>query len=199
MRRLLAHTFVIGLVAGGCAFTDTTLKIGYDEATATRGPLSAVEPRRVEIGPFFDKRPEIDRIGYKKSGFGQKTAKIFSERPVIDIVRDALIAEFTRNGHHRDGSPEFKLVGEVTNFWFDTNIGAFTIEFVGAVGMALNVMDTRTGATVLSRSYQGNYNERSMGGGFGNTWERVLNTALERMIQQIVTDPRLVEALRGRP
>ena len=41
---------------------------------------------------------------------------------------------------------------EVTNFWFDTNIGAFTLEFVGAVGVVLNVVDARTGGTVLSRS-----------------------------------------------
>jgi hypothetical protein len=27
----------------------------------------------------------------------------------------------------------------------------------------------------------------------------LLNTALKRMVQQVVTDPRLVEALRGQP
>jgi hypothetical protein len=36
-------------------------------------------------------------------------------------------------------------------------------------------------------------------GGLDETWERVLNTALKRMVQQVVTDPRLVEALRGQP
>jgi curli biogenesis system outer membrane secretion channel CsgG len=198
MKVLSAYAFVIGLLAGGCAFTDATLRVRYDEAATGRGPLSAVEPRRVEISPFTDKRPEIDKIGNKKNAFGQKTAKIFAERPVTDIVRDALVAEFAKNGHRLDGSPQFKVAGEVTTFWFNTNIGAFTVEFVGTVGVALNVVDTRTGATVLSRPYQGNYNERSMGG-LDETWERVLNTALERMVQQVVTDPRLVEALRGQP
>jgi hypothetical protein len=48
---------------------------------------------------------------------------------------------------------------------------------------------------VYSRAYQGNYNEKSLGGLEG-TWERVLNTALERMVHQIVTDVRLVQALK---
>lgn len=60
---------------------------------------------------------------------------------------------------------------------------------------AWNVVDAKTGDTIYSRAYQGNYNERSMGGLEG-TWERVLTTALERMVHQVATDPRLVQALR---
>ncbi len=37
----------------------------------------------------------------------------------------------------------------------------------------------------VTRSYQGHHNEKSMGGVEG-TWERIMNVALERMVQQSV-------------
>jgi len=195
MTKRTTTLFAVALLASGCAFTDATLKVRYDEALAARGPLSSVEPRRVEITPFADKRPEIDKIGWKKNSYGMKTATIFSEKPVPEVVRDALALELAKNGHLLEPDPQVKLTGDVTEFWFHSNIGFFTIEFVGTVGITLNVVDGKTGEVVYFRAYQGNYNEKSLGGLEG-TWERVLNTALERMMHQVVTDVRLVQALK---
>jgi adenosine deaminase len=47
----------------------------------------------------------------------------------------------------------------------------------------------------FSRQYQGYYNEKSMGG-LNDTWERVMNTALERMVEEMSTDPKLIETLQ---
>lgn len=195
MTKLATTLLAVTLLGSGCAFTDATLKVRYDEALAVRGPLANVEPLRVEIVPFGDRRPEIDKIGWKQNAYGMKTAKIFSAKPVPEVVRDALALELAKNGHRLEANPQVKLTGDVTEFWFDSNIGIFTIEFVGTVGITLNVVDGKTGEVVYSRAYQGNYNEKSMGG-LGGTWERVLNTALERMIHQVVTDVRLVQALK---
>jgi hypothetical protein len=43
---------------------------------ASKGPLSTVTPRRIEVGAFTDKRPETERIGYKRNMYGSKTADI---------------------------------------------------------------------------------------------------------------------------
>lgn len=181
----------------GCAFTPATLKVGYDEGRASRGPLATVQPLYVEVGEFVDKRPETDKIGYKRNGFGQKTANISSAKPVPEIVREALAVEFARNGHLKAAArKDILLSGEVTTFWFDSQVNFWTVEFMGTVGITMNVVDGKSGTVLLTRTYQGHYNEKS-GGGLTGTWERVMNSALERMMQEIGTDAKLLQALKS--
>ena len=66
---------------------------------------------------------------------------------------------------------------------------------MGTVSVDLNVIDGKTGATLLTRTYQGHYNEKSMGGLEG-TWERVMNAALERMVQQMSTDNKVIQVFK---
>ena len=66
---------------------------------------------------------------------------------------------------------------------------------MGTLGVTCNVLDAKTGAALFSRKYQGHYNEKSMGG-LDSMWERVMNTALERMIKEMSTDPKLLEVLQ---
>ena len=184
------------LVLGGCAFTTANLNVAYPETSATRGPLSSVGARRVEIAKFVDKRPETNKIGYKRNGFGQKTADILTTKPVPDIIRDALATEFKRNGHDIGASDrDVVLSGEISTFWFEAQINFATVEFFGTSAIVLNVVDGKTGTTLLTRSYQGHYTEKSMGG-LEATWERVMNEALQRMVREVSTDNRLVQALK---
>lgn len=195
-RTFLALQLASLVVLGGCAFTTATLNVGYTAADASRGPLSGVEATRVEIGPFVDKRPETTKIGYKRNGFGQKTADIVTTKPVPDIIREALAAEFRKNGHEVAAAErDLVLSGEVTEFWFDYQMNFWTVEFFGTSAIVLNVADGRTGATLLTRTYQGHYTEKSMGG-LDATWERVMNEALQRMVREVGSDARLVQVLK---
>jgi curli biogenesis system outer membrane secretion channel CsgG len=199
MKRL-SIAIVIGLsilALSGCAFTQANLNVRYAEENAKKGPLSSVRPLSVEVGEFIDKRPETDKIGYKRNGFGQKTANIVTTKPVPQIVREAILIEFLKNGH-LTGGPDNNVVlsGTITSFWFDCQINFWTVEFMGTVSVDLNVIDGKTGATLLMHTYQGHYNEKSMGG-LAGTWERVMNTALERMIQQMSTDNKLIQVLKS--
>ena len=197
MKPALLFALLVPVLLSGCAFTDAKVKVGYAEAGASRGPLSTVASRRVEVGTFADKRPETDRIGYKRNGFNQKTAKIESQKPVPEIIREALAAELAKNDHRPGASdPELVFSGEIAEFWFDMSVGFATIDFVGTTSIALNVRDAKTGTVVLSRTYRGYHKETAMGGLEG-TWEHVMNTALAAMMREIGTDMRLVQALRG--
>lgn len=84
------------LTVGGCAFTQANLNIVYDEAKASKGPLSNIAARQLMIGEFKDVRPERDKIGYKRNGYGMKTADIVTQKPVTEIVREAVTAEFSK-------------------------------------------------------------------------------------------------------
>ena len=185
------------LALGGCAFTTATLDVGLKPTDTGRGPLSSVPPATVRVADLVDKRPDTDRIGYKKNGFGSKTADVVTERPVPVIVRDAIATEFSANGHRIGHDADLVVSGSVTTFWFELTPHFSTLEFSGTVAADLTVSDAKTGQALVTRSYQGNYTDKSMVG-YEGTWQRVMNTALERMVRDIASDPRLLAALRDR-
>ncbi len=138
--KVLLAIFV--LVSGGCAFTQANLNVKYDSETSRIGPLASLKPATIDLKEFVDKRPEKLRIGYKRNGFGQNTADIVTQKPVPQIVREALLAEFTKNGHIVGTSGQsFIISGDITSFWFDYQVNFWTIEFMGTVGVNLNVID----------------------------------------------------------
>ncbi|SRR6266849_3835480 len=198
---IFRSALAIGMTAaalGGCAFTTSTLNVRYEDSKAARGPLSSVEPRRVEIVSVVDKRSDTARIGYKRNGFNQKTADILCSRPVPDVVRDALAIELKKNGHLLEpGERDLGFTVDVNEFWFDLQVGMWTIEYLGTTAITLTVNDGRTGATLLSQRYQSNHREERAAG-YEGTWEAVMNAALERLMRDVATDPKLVEAFRAR-
>lgn len=198
MSRLIAILPLSALVLlGGCAFTKATLNVGYTDAMATRGPLSSVTPRRIDVGAFADKRPETERIGYKRNMYGTKTADIVTTKPVSDIVKDALATEFRKNGHDvTTANRDLVLSGDITTFWFEFQVNFWSVEFFGTSAVTLNVVDGKSGTTLLTRNYQGHYTEKS-GGGLDATWERVMNEALQRMVREISTDVQLIRVLKA--
>jgi len=152
----------------------------------------------VEILSVVDKRPDTARVGYKRNTFNQKMADIVTSRPVPDVVRDALATELKTNGHLiAAGDRDLAFAVDVNEFWFDLQVGMWTIEHLGTTGVTLTVNDVRTGAVLLNQRYQGNHRaERAAG--YEGTWEEVMNAALERMMRDIATDPKLVEVFRAR-
>ncbi len=198
MRRL--NLFVAAgfaaILASGCALTQGNIKVGYDPANTRKGPLSSFRPVSVQIQEFADKRAEINKVGYKRNAYGSPMAPIVTTEPVPQIVREAIATEFSTNGHRVVASASDVLIsGEITSFWFNSQVNFWTVEFMGTVGVNATVVDTRTGGTVFSANYEGHYNEKSTGG-LEKTWERVMNTALERMVQSMSSDRKLVESLK---
>ncbi len=184
------------LFMGGCAFTDAKINVGYSEALASRGPLATVSPQAIEIAAVTDKRPETDKIGYKRNGFNRKTAKIETEKPVPEIIRDALALELKQNGHQIGGTPAtLRLSADIMEFWLDINMGYWTIDFVGAASLAVKVINTKDETALMERTYRGYYKTTAMGGLEG-TWEHVMNTALQEMMRDIGTDVALTEAFK---
>jgi hypothetical protein len=86
--------------------------------------------------------------------------------------------------------------GDITTFWFEFQVNFWTVEFFGTSAVTLNVVDGKTGTTLLTRSYQGHYTEKS-GGGLDGTWERVMNEALQRMVREVSTDLQLIRVLKA--
>jgi uncharacterized lipoprotein YajG len=181
-------------ITSGCAFTDASLKVDYDEAHATRGPISKTAPLSFEVTEFADGREDTARIGYKRNGFGQKTADITTEQPVTSIVEDALRATIKHNGHSLSDDGQIIIEGYVSEFWFDVDVEFWTIRFMGTVESKIDFVDSTTNSSIYENVYHGYY-EKETAAGLEGTWTEVMELALENMIDSIVKDPELAKAL----
>ena len=110
-------------------------------------------------------------------------------------MREAIAAEFARNGHQGAGEATDVIVsGNVSAFWLDVRVGLSAVELVGTVDVHLIIAKAGTNELIYSQGYQGIHNEK--GSRFSKAdMERVLNTALERLVAEISSDSRLIGIL----
>jgi hypothetical protein len=194
MRRHLLWLGVLLLVSG-CA-RSTGLDVGYREAGTNAAMLASAGPRRIAIGPV------VDRRGQTRIGVEPDTKKdIVTNRPVTEIVRDALAAELTKNGHAVVSAekPDILVGADVTEFRLDQVVGYSNTQYVGRVAIGLALTDARTGQRLLTRRYLGI--KRHLADADAKRVEResaqreVMDTALARTLHDLATDPDLVRAL----
>lgn len=178
-----------------CAYGDAKLDLAYDASTAKAGVLSEAPSTTIYLADVEDRRVEKDRIGYKRNGFGAKTADIVSERPAPELVKEALASALQKNNHVLGGQDaRVELKPSLTNFWFDYKTGFVTVEFYGQVQAELSVIDQSSGATVYSEIFDGYYSEKT-GGGLKKTWQRIMNAALADFVNKVNLSTGLKDAL----
>lgn len=192
MKRILVITAMLLLQA--CAFTDSTLKVEHDTAVDITGPISEAGVIAFSAPQLEDARLDKARIGWKKNGYGMNTADITSEQAVDVIVENAIIDAIKDNGHTVADDGRVRITGTVDRFWFDTDMNFWTVEFIGDVQCTLNFVDSATNTTIYSSSYSGTYKEKTAGG-LEKTWTEVMSKAIEKLIEDIVFDEDLKDAL----
>lgn len=187
MRSTLLILAVALSTLAGCAGID----IGYPETAANPALLASVAPRRIIVEPITDRRMDRTRIGARpKNGDA-----IVTTRSVADIVRGALVVELTTNGHAVvPAEGDIRIAADVEEFWLDVAGRDDSTQYLGRVGLALAVIDGRTGATLLTRRYAAT-KRRQAEADARDAWRDVMDGALARTMRDIATDPDLVAAL----
>lgn len=192
MVRLTA--IVLFLFLQACAFTDATLPVQHNEQANTVGPVSDIDARTFLQPVLEDARDDKERVGWKKNGYGQNTADITTEQPVTTIVENALADAITDNGHAISETGSILIRGSVDRFWFEVDANFWTVEFIADVQCTLNFVDAVTNTTIYTSSYAGSH-KKETGGGLEKTWTEVLGQAVDNLIEDIVFDEDLSEAL----
>jgi uncharacterized lipoprotein YajG len=182
------------LLVQACAFTDATLKVEHDEEANIIGPLSDTKGISFSPPQLEDARLDKARIGWKKNGFGTNTADITSEEPVDVIVENAIIDAIKDNGHSIEDDGRVRISGTVDRFWFDTDMNFATIEFIGDIQSTLEFVDAKTNTTFYKSTYSGNFKEKTAAG-YVKTWTEVMGKTLDNLIEDVVFDEDLSEAL----
>lgn len=180
----------------GCAFTNATLPVAHDAALNTQGPITEVGPLQFTPPDLVDGRMDKARIGWKQNGYGANTADIYTSEPVDVIVENALTDALADNKHGIAADGRVRITGTIDRFWFETDQNFWSVNFIGDVQCTLDFVDTRTSKSIYSSSYSGNYNHKS-GGGLEKTWTMVMGKAIDNLIEDIVLDSDLAEALKG--
>jgi uncharacterized lipoprotein YajG len=192
MKRILVIAAMLLLQA--CAFTDSTLKVEHDAAVDITGPISEAGVIAFSAPQLEDARLDKARIGWKKNGYGMNTADITSEQAVDVILENAIIDAIKDNGHTMTDDGRVLITGTVDRFWFDTDMNFWTVEFIGDVQCTLNFVDSATNTPIYSSSYSGTYKEKTAGG-LEKTWTEVMSKAIDKLIEDIVFDEDLKDAL----
>lgn len=192
MKKLMVMVVILSVQA--CAFTDATLKVEHDTAVNITGPISESGSIAFSAPQLEDARLDKARIGWKKNGYGMNTADITSEQTVDVIVENAIIDAIQDNGHTVVEDGQVRITGTVDRFWFETDMNFWTVEFIGDIQCTLAFVDSATNTPIYSSSYSGTYKEKT-GGGLEKTWTEVMAKAIDKLIEDIVFDEDLKDAL----
>lgn len=195
MKTLIVFIGILGLQA--CAFTDVNLEIIEDQNAAFKGPLSTIESREFQLEGLGDLRMDKERIGWVKNGYGMNTADILSPKPVNEIVLHAVQTALTKNGHVVNEVGSITVAGEVNQFWFESDVNFWTVEFTGSIESTLRFIDKNNQSTIYQSTYNGSYSEK-VGAGYTKTWQRIMSKALDNLIEEIIYDSELVDALENK-
>jgi Uncharacterized lipoprotein len=191
--RAISLLLVAALIQG-CAFSTARLNIAARPDANLKGPLSQVAPMKFDIKPLEDARPDKARIGWKKNGYGQNTADILSTRPVTELVAEGIRAGLQQNGQTVGIPSDINISGSVTRFWFEVKPNFWTVEFTGNVECDLEFVSNRTNTVIYKSRYSGTYTKKT-GGGLEATWTEVMDASIEKLVEDIVFDANLIEAL----
>lgn len=194
-QKILALAAVLALLQG-CAFTPAKLEVQATPETRVAGPLNDVQPIRFRATRLEDARQDRARIGWKKNGFGQNTADITTSQPVEQIVGSTIDKALVDSRHSVGDDGVIQIVGTVDRFWFDTDVNFWTVTFIGEVACTLDVIDPQTKQSIYTSRYAGSYSE-DKAGGLEKTWSEVMGKALDELIEDIVLDEGLADAMKA--
>ena len=195
--KYFCSAIILGLLVltSGCAYSEAKLDIRYPTGLNKKGPLSSLKSVRVQVLQFTDKRPQPDKIGYKRNGFGGNSANIVTIKPVPDILHEGIEEMFRKNDHTViNGNADIIVSGDISRFWFESQMNFLTMQFMGTMDINLVIKESATNKVLLSKHYSGHNNEE-LYSGYHKEMARVMNATLEDLISKIEMDPQLVNSL----
>jgi uncharacterized lipoprotein YajG len=196
---VLAGAILMIMLFAGC---QSALNIMYEPMADPENLLASVPPAAVKLLAFEDRRNETDKSelvgGIKRSVYSQ-IYDVKSDRPVSEVVRDAIRAELEKRGHRfTDANEDVAIGGEIRKFWLHTDVSSEDWDIIGEVIILLKVTDASDGTTKIFGPYKGKNLEKRYLEPDNRTMDRIIEAALADAIAKMGRDPDLASALRKR-
>jgi hypothetical protein len=152
-------------------------------------------PIRFRVGEFFDDRisPQMgNSIGYKKSAFGVIVAEVRVCRPVIDIVRAAVIQQLQVMGNHLvENEADVVVTVKVKEFGVTTSVNPSTRDAIGSLDVIMDVQLATGTDSKIVRQYKAKNVSKTVFGPSDVNFEQVMRLCLEEMQRQMASDKEL--------
>jgi uncharacterized lipoprotein YajG len=163
--------------------------------TATDASSQSVPFTLGEFRSRNNKSGQDLRVGQVKE-FGVVKADIMVTRPVIDLVRSAVIGQLEAAGHRlvvQNG--DVRIHCEITDFSATSSLGLTTGDAVGSLDVLL---EARRKEVAVTRRYQIRQTEsRVFGYHSQDTFEKVMRACLEELQRQMAADHELMGFFRS--
>lgn len=176
-----------------------TVKPDYQPQTKADTPLASVPALKIKLLNFEDKREqrtEAILIGRRQAAFGVPMGDVFSDRPIFEIIRDAVKTELIRNGHSIVADNEdISMKGEIRKFWVGTEVTALYWDVIGEVSIVIEVKRSTDSTPILLGPYSGKNVERTYINPSEEIVTRVLMKSLEGVMSSMSSAPELVKML----
>src|SRR5690606_9508072 len=153
MRLPIALSLV--MLLSGCAFSVYDVNVDYKYDNPIETDLSSIA---LDVGEFKDSR-NVDNprmIMNQKNGYGQTTTGGWqAEKPLIDIVKDAVIDGLKKSGVTlNENSQDMVLSAELLEFDGDIKMGAWVGSYVGKMSVKMqDRKSTRLNSSHVKISY----------------------------------------------
>lgn len=178
------------------------VKPDYQPPTKADTLLATVPALKIKLLNFEDKREqrtEAILIGRREAAFGTPMGDVFSERPIFEIIRDAVRTELIRNGHSIvTDNEDILMKGEIRKFWVWTEVTPLYWDVVGEVSIVVEVKYPTVDTPILLGPYSGKNVERTYINPSGEIVTRVLVKSLEGVMQSMSSDHELPTVLRSK-
>jgi len=201
------------LLCTGCA--SKQIKVALNYSPTGTGLLSDLKPSVVSL-QVEDQRPKEQRnsIGVQRNTVsGKENTAVVSKIPVVQVVRNALKAEFERSGHHvlnpEQGHDEINVNVSLTQFFIDSKAADVNIELVGRIQANVVASARVKNVPQISFTVDSTYRDFVQMGlsrpAFYGLWgvlssatsksdiEKVLNGALAEFVRHFCLEPKLRE------
>lgn len=145
----------------GCAFTSGQVPLNYYPSVNSQ--YQYLSSKNLKVGEIIDERGKApDFLLNKVNGYGQKTSGAYlAERPVADIIKDALKSSFDQLGVVNDPTGQKVLNGRLLGLDFDVVSSFFTSTLYVKVSMEFSLQDITTGSVIWKEVIIGNGENRS--------------------------------------
>lgn len=194
MKKLILPIFII--FVQGCAFTDVALQVESNSSLDFTGPINETGNIEVRSPSLQDNREDKVRIGWKKNGFGAKTADITSANAVENILSDGIKSGLIQNGFTFVENSQIGITGSVDKFWIETDVNFTTIEIIGEIQCNLQFVDEITNTNIYESNYTGSYSEHFSGfTSINDVRQQVMSKAIDKLVEDIMFDEDIAEAL----
>ena len=147
----------------------------------------------VEVRSTAGGSGQLDKISNKKNGYGMEMAPILSDRPITQIVQQAISDELRSEGFQIGPGPAI-VTAEVDKFSTDYKVGFWAATAAAEVTLAVQVRD-RGDHIIYARTLTG---EGSNGGSVimdGENARIPLEAALSAAIARLMSDPSFTRAI----